>query len=464
MLLYIGNKEIQDLMVKCDNADFGCQWVGELRSLKDHKAACTLVPCPHKCDQRVLQKDLETHLNDDCPERDYRCPHCDEQGKYSSITGPHLKECLEVPVQCPNEGCEEKISSLLVTFHMSTECEFQLVECKYKAIGCSERMMKKDIEEHERNLELHLQHIVFAIRDLRGELRKFKDIPAASIPFEDVLKDQLETESSPLQPKISELQAAQKAMQDDIKELKDKLRVKESVFPSITFKVADILRGFNPGTCCSSVPFYSSECGYKLCVCVYPNENNYVKVQIHLMQGEFDDRLNWPYGGKLKIELLNQKMDSNHYSKEVNFSREAGRRVRGTSKNPIGCGTDKFIHRKHLFPSVRQRGSASRQRADVQYVVDAVAFFRVTATVPKSWLECSPLDSRAATGSSVAAVKGATGSAPVQRERRSSDAMAAESALSTAAMLAYLSAFNRPYCYFNDFDDYDDYYSYYDSD
>lgn len=311
--------------MKCDNADVACQWIGELRSLRDHKAICeyTFTVCPHRgCNQQVIKKNLEAHIKDQCLKRDYRCPHCDQEGKYASIVGLHLDKCLYVPIQCPNEGCDEEISCSLITFHMSTECEFKFVECKYRAIGCNVKVMRKDLEKHEKNLEIHFHNAMFSIRDLRQELRDVKS-QTVSLP----LKDLSQQERSSLQSANSELQESLKAMQAEIKELKDKFQTKRTeVFSSITFKVADILQDYTPGTCCVTSPFYTSETGYKLRVCVYPNvhASNYVKVQLYLMPGEFDDKLDWPYAGTVKIELLNQKADSNHHCQMIKCSREAG--------------------------------------------------------------------------------------------------------------------------------------------
>ena len=63
-----------------------------------------------------------------------------------------------------------------------------------------------------------------------------------------------------------------------------------------------------------SVPFYFYLEGYRLCLVVNPNgvsniEGSYVSVYAYLMQGEFDDRLKWPFRGVITIQLLNQLDD-----------------------------------------------------------------------------------------------------------------------------------------------------------
>ena len=60
-----------------------------------------------------------------------------------------------------------------------------------------------------------------------------------------------------------------------------------------------------------SPPFYSELGGYKMCLKVYTRVlysfYYYVSVFVHLMRGEHDDKLKWPFQGDITIQLLNQK-------------------------------------------------------------------------------------------------------------------------------------------------------------
>ena len=48
----------------------------------------------------------------------------------------------------------------------------------------------------------------------------------------------------------------------------------------------------------------------------------HVSVFVYYMRGENDELLPWPFTGKVKIELLNQLEDNNHYSKSGSFPQE----------------------------------------------------------------------------------------------------------------------------------------------
>ena len=67
--------------MKCNNMERGCEWVGTVGTLEKHVAICgfTVVPCPKQCKNdrdevnHFIRKDLDKHLKNDCPNRDYTC-------------------------------------------------------------------------------------------------------------------------------------------------------------------------------------------------------------------------------------------------------------------------------------------------------------------------------------------------------------------------------------------------------
>ena len=63
--------------------------------------------------------------------------------------------------------------------------------------------------------------------------------------------------------------------------------------------------------------FYTHPNGYKMCLKVYANGNlsgksTHLSVYVHLMKGEFDDQLKWPFRGNVTFKLINQEEDSDH--------------------------------------------------------------------------------------------------------------------------------------------------------
>ncbi len=75
--------------MKCDNMERDCQWVGTVDTLEEHVGVCqfTLIPCPKECKDdngilKIMRRDLQQHLMEKCPNRDYSCEHCDLKGTY----------------------------------------------------------------------------------------------------------------------------------------------------------------------------------------------------------------------------------------------------------------------------------------------------------------------------------------------------------------------------------------------
>ena len=75
-----------------------------------------------------------------------------------------------------------------------------------------------------------------------------------------------------------------------------------------------------------SPPFYTHPQGYKMCLDVYANGNGdgkgtHVSAFTHLMRGEFDDRLKWPFQGSVVLQLCNQLEDKKHCGYIIDFSK-----------------------------------------------------------------------------------------------------------------------------------------------
>ena len=75
------------------------------------------------------------------------------------------------------------------------------------------------------------------------------------------------------------------------------------------------------------VQFYTHPHGYKKFLRVNANghgdgEGSHISVFVHLMRGEFDDHLKWPFRGDITIQLLNQLEDKKqqHHTETIHFN------------------------------------------------------------------------------------------------------------------------------------------------
>lgn len=74
-----------------------------------------------------------------------------------------------------------------------------------------------------------------------------------------------------------------------------------------------------------SSPFYTHCFGYKMCIGVDAGghsvgEGTHVSLLVYLLPGEYDDNLEWPFRGTVKILILNERRDSNHFESCVEFN------------------------------------------------------------------------------------------------------------------------------------------------
>ena len=176
-------KKIMHLRVHCKNK--GCEWIGCLKDLKkihlptchhDASAADRLVRCTNsngKCGTLVKQSDLQKHLTTECEWREIACTHCKRIGTFHHIKGRHVYRCLDIPVACSNDGCEEKIKRSQLDSHSAYECPHKIITCRYSSVGCSNRIKKKDIESHNKEyMEEHLKGAMRKIQKLKNERKR----------------------------------------------------------------------------------------------------------------------------------------------------------------------------------------------------------------------------------------------------------------------------------------------------
>ncbi len=339
---YTGERDILSLNALCDNTSSGCEWVGELRSLDEHLASCdfTLLSCPNECHNRskvvkLLRKDMEKHTKEECPRRQYECPHCQEAGEYREMTTKHLHKCPMIEIPCPKRRCTTRIVRRDLPKHRQ-ECLFEKVPCKYSTIGCEEEVERKDLAEHEGDSQQHLQLAV------------------------DTVHQQ--------QIKIGNLQAHSREM-------------------PMLYNITNFNQHKVTDDEIYSPAFYTSPKGYKMCIGVFANgdgdsENTHVSVYVHFMKGENDDYLPWPFAGKVTIKLLNQLEDKNHLSRFMKFTSDnnSSQKVVDKERAGTGWGWGKYISHSDLGHNTAK---------NCQYLKDDRLHFKISvdaATSSTPWL------------------------------------------------------------------------------
>ena len=354
--LSLGEQEIKALKVKCNNCESKCGWVGELRSLDDHLKRCgyALLHCPNKCMNnkemvQLLRRDLDHHLKNKCPNRQHQCPHCKDTGRYCNITTTHLDTCPKLVVPCTNIGCNVTLSRCDLSDHWS-KCQFEKVLCKYAEIGCKEKPLRKDSQQHENDDTFHLHLAIETVNKQQKELKAFK--------------------------------AQQERMNDMAGQA-----------GRCVLKMPEFNQHKSSKDVWYSPPFYIYPGSYKMCIRVNANGNDegagtHVSVYAYLMKGRNNDNLPWPFTGEVTITLLNQLEDENHHTDTVSFppdteDSDISGRVVDSERASTGYGWHKFISHDQLGYDAME---------DCQYLKDDCLYFQieVEADEPeKPWLTCT---------------------------------------------------------------------------
>ena len=103
--------------------------------------------------------------------------------------------------------------------------------------------------------------------------------------------------------------------------------------------------------------FYSHIEGYKMCIGVRANgrgdgAGRYMSLFIHLMMGENDADLRWPFHGQVIVQLINQRSEEEHLEQVVTFDDKVPNshrnRVIGCQRARNGWGYMRFISHAEL--------------------------------------------------------------------------------------------------------------------
>ena len=241
---------------------------------------------------------------------------------------PHLGECEEFPVECPNscevtgETCTRQMKRGTVPLHLA-ECPLQIVKCPYWEYGCREEMEMRQLDLHEKEY-IHT-HFRLAMKRKQIESDELKD---AQIFQANIIKC-LEKEIKEL--KTLSFDMKQNTIESNIKILfleKQNALLTEALssilVPTVglEWKIKEVNQKIENKETCFSNPFFV---GLYKCQCYIEwNFNNTGKVGcfIHIMKGEFDDKLKWPFLFRMKFVLLNQNRNKDNHIWSFEITKE----------------------------------------------------------------------------------------------------------------------------------------------
>lgn len=391
------------------------------------------VECKHGCGGRMRRGLISEHQNEQCPQRPFCCAYCREYDSiHADVVYRHWPVCRKYPMSCPNHCTVYAIERENMEEHLRVDCPLQKVSCEFSFAGCDIVLPREDLSDHlESNQIDHMTMLAAMNVRLNDDLvEKEEQIAKLSKDFGDQLalaraesqreidslrkaNTLLKQEVNELKSHMTDLMASFKLAIDQLKESqsqqeRDQKCQTETLRQEVTslniksdatrndlsqqcysiqsfiglFPVEFVMSNFEclrqNGIEWQSMPFYSHLEGYRLCLVAYPNgmgnaEGSYVSVYICLMQGEFDNKLRWPFRGAVTIQILNQLGDRIPATGTLRFtentpSRYTSRVVKA-ERAEKGWGLIKFIRHEELcYNGVKNR----------QFLKDDCLRFRIT--------------------------------------------------------------------------------------
>ena len=137
----------------------------------------------------------------------------------------------EIP--CSNLGCTELVARHDMLAHQHDKCKFQMVPCKYAALGCTVKVLRNDLDKKECDREHHVELAVNAVPDLQQQIIDQKetiDKLVAIIEMSKLTSDVKQQEIIKQQRnKLAQLQSIIFAQNKEISQLKVKIKDKHFI-------------------------------------------------------------------------------------------------------------------------------------------------------------------------------------------------------------------------------------------
>ena len=386
--------KVKNFCVHCSLKDRGCQWTGQLQHLDAHLDLTTGdcvyvdVDCPSKCNQKVQKCNVDTHLANHCPNRDYTCPHCSFKATFREVS-EHFEVCRYYPLVCPNR-CGASFERDVLEDHMKM-CGLQKLQCEFSYAGCGAEFIRDHQKEHmEQNIQKHLALVAAATRRISRTFeqnlqqqqqafeqklqeqqrefdQKFEEKDRQMTKMLEQTKKALEEQKKVFDKKLGEqredFHKQQRMLEEKLEEKDQQIKTLEEQhgshinslrmevgIPPFEFTLFDYKEKKERKDTVYSPPWYTHPGGYKLQIKLWPMgladaSDTHLTLCFYLLKGQNDSMIKFPARFTITLELLNQHRDQDHYTKKLTSSAIGKEKI--TSGAPI-IADFKFIPNVNL--------------------------------------------------------------------------------------------------------------------
>ena len=285
------NPELGEQLVGCEFAEVEC----------------------HHCRELFQRHCVSTHQIEQCIRRPFSCDYCGNyEADYEAVVTRHWPVCDSRQIPCPSE-CGAYPERRNLEHHVNKECPLAVVACDFHYAGCEVQLPRTD-------MRLHLTEKLVAHTSLLAAYgQRIAELNERKMYEKDKAITRLTSELGENRRKIEALERENEVLKRCLAEKTDEMDQKlKSVLPSlpVEFTMADFDQHRKGKITWYSPPFYTYLQGYKMFLKVVPDLHGHsdssMFVGACLMRGEFDHLLKWPFEGSIAFEILNQLEDREH--------------------------------------------------------------------------------------------------------------------------------------------------------
>lgn len=343
-------------------AGFECEFVEEpQKAFQSECPICLLIlrePHQASCCGKSFCKECVEQVRDKSP----CCPACKVEDFHIFHNKGLQQSLYDFRVYCSSkeEGCEWTGELRELDKHLNKDplagkslegCSYIAINCPLHHAGCEVNLPRKDMKAHLE--QKSIQHMLFQVQEQSLLLARIEN---------------LHQENQKLQTIIGEIHEEKQYLEQRLTDLEAKLELPtactcktpftqptgtlELTMGNFESKKRDHVPWFSP-------PFYTHPQGYKMCLQVNANglgqgKGTHMSTYIHMMRGEFDDQLMWPFRGHISVQLVDQERESDHFHHTFHFTDaaplEVRERQRERERSQHGRGPSKFILLTELRP------------------------------------------------------------------------------------------------------------------
>ena len=360
--------------------------------VNSHWSVCPSYPvsCPNHCLADTMERQkLEGHLEYDCPlkltECQFHSAGCKEVVTREKLSD-HLEKCPVRHTIILAEANEKIVNEKIVNEKIVNEKIVNELECNsgQETQNRSGEMefenVMDDTQRQMDNLWVENALLKQKVSQIQADMDELREEMTSFYNIYNKIKSEREGDQRTchkLEQELSEVRSELELSRVSLSQQCYSVQASIGVFP-VEFVMTDFSQRQEVKEVWRSGSFYSHLQGYRLCLVIYPSEAQDAHLSVHasLVQGEFDDKLKWPFRGEITVQLRNVLMDKHHATGVIKFTEltpsQFTSRVdcpgEGQKSEREGWGLKRFILRSELsYNAVKNK----------QYLKDNKLFFRV---------------------------------------------------------------------------------------